>query len=350
MSSESQDIIFFDIEDKQEIIEQYVQGTRGVYLDLLDSMLVELTLNKHPEIPKGSSYLNEALQRIVEEKESRKNGVFIFYPWKDTLVRILDEEDFIFLRTVRNRNKIRTEEQSVLSGKCTGIIGLSVGYSVLMAMALERVCSHFKIADFDCLELSNLNRIYQPLTNIGLNKAIAAKRAVLELDPYLRIEIFEEGINENNIGDFIIGTRKLDLLVDECDSGFVKFLSRYFARENAIPVLMETSDRGVLDIERYDLDGNYPLLHGRFSEFPLDWSELKKLDKELLFASIDFNLVSKRGLESMSLIGEEIRTWPQLGSDVLSGGASVALVARKIFLGHIVESSRNYLDIESKFN
>ena len=52
----------------------------------------------------------------------------------------------------------------------------------------------------------------------------------------------------------------------------------------------------------------------------------------------------------MNLIGKEIRTWPQLGSDVLSGGASVALVARKIFLGHIVESSRNYLDIESKFN
>lgn len=350
MSSESQDIIIFDINKDQELIQQYTQGRRGIFLDFLNSMLNELALNKFPDIPKESLKLTETIEILVNQKESRQTGVFIYYPWKDTLVRVLDREDFIYLRTARNRNKIRFDEQEILSKKCVGIIGLSVGYSVLMAMALERVCSNFKIADFDEIELSNLNRIYQPLTNIGLNKAIAAKRAVLELDPYLSIEIFEDGINENNIEDFIIGKTKLDLLVDECDSGFVKFLSRYWARQNSIPVLMETSDRGVLDVERFDLDKEYPLLHGRFSEFPLDWTELRKLDKELLFASIDFDLVSERGLESMSIIGKEIRTWPQLGSDVLSGGATVAIVARKIFLGHKVESSRNYLDIESKFN
>lgn len=350
MPFESQDIIFFDIKDNHEFINEYISGERGVYLDQLESMLNELVLNKFPEISKDSNELQEKLQELVEQKESRVTGVYVFYPWKNTLVRILDEEDFVFIRTIRNRNKIRVDEQSQLSNKCIGIIGLSVGYSVLMAMALERVSSSFKIADFDCIELSNLNRIYQPISNIGLNKAIAAKRAVLELDPYLKVEIFDQGIHENNIIDFIVGSKKLDLLVDECDSGFVKILARYYAREYAVPVLMETSDRGVIDIERYDLDKNYPLLHGRFSEFELNWAELKKLDKQLLFASIDFTLASARGIESMGLIGKEIRTWPQLGSDVLSGGATISMVARKIFLGDYVESSRKYIDIESKFN
>jgi len=54
----------------------------------------------------------------------------------------------------------------------------------------------------------------------------------------------------------------LDLLVEECDSLDVKFLVREAARDRCIPVLMETSDRGVLDVERFDLEPQRPIFHG----------------------------------------------------------------------------------------
>jgi molybdopterin/thiamine biosynthesis adenylyltransferase len=350
MSTDAQDIVFLNTTEHSTLINEFTHGGSGRYLNLLDSMLEELTLNKYPKTQRGTDEFRNLIIEERNKKKTRVEGVFVLYPWSNTLLRILDEEDFVFLRTVRNRNKIRANEQEILNGKSIGIIGLSVGYSVLMAMALERVASNFKIADFDEIELSNLNRIYQPLTNIGINKAVAAKRAVLELDPYISIEIFTSGINQDNIQSFLTEGKKLDLLVDECDSGYVKYISRFFARMYGIPVLMETSDRGVLDIERYDLDGNYPLLHGRFSEFVNEIDELKKLDRELLLASIDFSKVSERGIESMGLIGKEIRTWPQLGTDVLSGGATLATAARKILLGMGIQSSRNYIDIESRIN
>ena len=42
----------------------------------------------------------------------------------------------------------------------------------------------------------------------------------------------------------------------------MKLLVREMARERRIPVLMETSDRGVLDVERFDLEPDRPIFHG----------------------------------------------------------------------------------------
>jgi len=43
-------------------------------------------------------------------------------------------------------------------------------------------------------------------------------------------------------------------VIEECDSLDMKFLVREAARDRQIPVIMETSDRGVLDVERFDLE------------------------------------------------------------------------------------------------
>jgi tRNA A37 threonylcarbamoyladenosine dehydratase len=348
MSPISENILYFETPNDKDLLEKFIISSGCSVVDLMPSMINEMVLNKFPQISSSDPEFNFLKEKLIEEKISRKEGVFVFYPWKNMIYRILDEEDFIFLRTNRNFPKISKQEQDYLKNRTIGIIGLSVGYSVLMALAIERVAGYFKIADFDNIELTNLNRIFQPIGNIGLNKAVAARRAILELDPFLKVEIFEEGVTMKNIEEFIIGDRKLDLLIDECDSGSVKYFSRYYARKNAVPVIMETSDRGVIDIERYDLDQNYPLLHGRFETFNISNSE--ELSRDILMASIDFSEVSERGMLSMSMIGKEIRTWPQLGSDVISGGGTVCLAARKVLLKQEVKSQRKYIDIESKFD
>jgi molybdopterin/thiamine biosynthesis adenylyltransferase len=348
MGTISENILYFETPRDKDLLEKFIISSGCTVVDLMPSMINELVLNKFPSVSFDSFDFQSIRENLIEEKISRKEGVFVYYPWKNRIFRILDREDFIFLRTCRNFPKISREEQEYLGNRTIGIIGLSVGFSVLMSLAIERAAGYFKIADFDQIELTNLNRIFQPIENIGLNKAIAARRAILEIDPYLKVEIFDNGITKGNIEEFLVGERKLDLLIDECDSGSVKYLSRYYARANAIPVIMETSDRGVIDIERYDLDQNYPLLHGRFKAF--DISNAESLSKEILMASIDFSEVSKRGKISMSMIGKEIRTWPQLGSDVLSGGGAVCIAAKKVLLKKEIKSQRKFIDIESKFD
>ena len=67
----------------------------------------------------------------------------------------------------------------------------------------------------------------------------------------MRVVVDPEGIHADNLATFLDG---LDLVVEECDSLDVKFMVREEARERRIPVIMETSDRGVLDVERFDLE------------------------------------------------------------------------------------------------
>jgi len=273
-------------------------------------------------------------------------GSWVYYPWNNTAIKILEKTEFIELRTARNRNKITEIEQTELSQKSVGIVGLSVGYSVFMSMVMERVSGHFKIADFDTLSMSNLNRLPFSLSHIGLPKVEIARRWALEIDPYLVIEVFEEGLHESNIIDFFKGQKTLDLVVDECDSGNVKLLLRIFSKKYGVPLLMETSDRGLLDVENYQL-AQEPIFHGRILESEID-DLLSKSSSEILMRFIDLTSASKRGVESMMEIGKSIDTWPQLASDVLHGGASVTIAARNVLLGNSIPSGRYFMDLQHK--
>src|SRR5262249_32643522 len=142
-----------------------------------------------------------------------------------------------------------------------GIVGLSVGQSVALTMALEGVGGAFRLADFDTLGLSNLNRLRAGVHDLGINKAILAARQLFELDPYLDVQIFPEGITDANLEAFFTVGGPLDLLVEECDDLYAKVRLREEARRRRIPVVMDTSDRGMIDVERFDREPGRPLFH-----------------------------------------------------------------------------------------
>lgn len=86
---------------------------------------------------------------------------------------MLPETEFTEVRTNRNRFKITPTEQTKLAGSRVGGIGLSVGQSVTVTMAMERSFSELRLTDFDTLELSNLNRIWTGVHNLDVPKVVA---------------------------------------------------------------------------------------------------------------------------------------------------------------------------------
>src|SRR5690606_14080404 len=152
-------------------------------------------------------------------------GLYIYYPWSNKLVHIVTQEEFIELRTSRNKHKITEEEQEKLSKATIGVIGLSVGQSVALTLAMERSFGTLRIADFDTLELTNLNRIRVGISSMGLPKTIVVAREIAEIDPFLKVELFNEGITDKNIDDFFGESKPLDLLIEECDSLPIKILA-----------------------------------------------------------------------------------------------------------------------------
>ena len=191
-------------------------------------------------------------------------------------MQILPEEEFIEVRTNRNHYKISPAEEKVLSTKKVGLIGLSVGQSVAVTLAMERGFGELRLADFFSLELTNLNRIRTGVHNLGLSKVISVAREIVEIDPFLNITCFTDGLTEENLDDFFHKGGDLDLLIDECDGLDMKVISRWKAREMRIPVVMEASDRGMIDVERFGLEPKRPLLHGMIED--LSPEKLKSLE------------------------------------------------------------------------
>lgn len=322
-------------------------------LDEIRSQTGELIKSRNPTKLYNSEILKEAVDAFFEGKNPDEYGNWFYYPWLGSLIHILPEKEFIEVRTNRNRNKITTEEQLELSTRKVGIIGLSVGQAVATTLALERICGELRIADFDILELSNLNRIRTGLKNLGLNKTISVAREIAEMDPYLKVICFNEGITHQNLDAFLTEGGKLDVLIDESDGLEIKITCRERARHFGIPVLMEASERGVVDVERFDLEPNRPILHGLLDGMDLEAAKNAKTNEEkvpFMMEIVGLDSLSDRMRSSILEIAQSITTWPQLASAVTYGGGITADICRRILLDQYRGSGRYIVDIADLVN
>lgn len=338
--------------DQRALRELLLTRSDVIVLDTLHHQLKELMKLQHPAEQLQEQEIEELIDKHLDLIPEWQYGVWVYYPWKNHLVHILDEDEFVQVRTNRNLYKITHEEQQILSTKKIGIIGLSVGQSVALTLAMERSFGELRIADFDQLEITNLNRLRTSLTNLGLKKTVIAAREIKEIDPYLKVVCYHKGITTNNLDHFLLDGGKLDVLVDECDSVEIKIHARLRSREWAIPVVMETSDRGLIDVERFDLNKDLPIFHGLIDEQVIQEflkGEMTPQQKmQLVMKIVDYEKLSDRMKMSLAQIGKTITTWPQLASSVVAGGAHLASIIRLILLGKIKHSFREYFDIEDR--
>jgi molybdopterin/thiamine biosynthesis adenylyltransferase len=317
--------------------------------DTIYSQLKDLVKGLNPKVIFNDVTIEEAITKHLNGTDLEEYGVWVYYPWAEKLVHMLDEKEFIQVRTGRNKHKITQEEQDLLIQKKIGVIGLSVGQSVSLTLAIERGCGELRIADFDLLDLTNLNRIRAGVSNVDLKKTVIVAREIAEIDPFLKVSCFHEGITDENIDAFITENGKLDLLIDECDGIDIKILCRLKARKYQIPVLMEASDRGTIDIERFDLEPSRPILHGYIEHLDVSKVKFLKTNEEkvpyiLPIAGVE--TLSTRMKASMMEIEQTITSWPQLASAVAYGGGITADLARRILLKQLSISGRFFVDIE----
>jgi molybdopterin/thiamine biosynthesis adenylyltransferase len=267
-----------------------------------------------------------------------------YYPWRRTVVGVLGPRAYRRVRLDRNRNLITSEEQDSFSSLRIGVIGLGVGHAIAHTLAVQGLCGKLRLADFDDLELTNLNRVPATLFDVGVNKAAAAARRIAELDPYLEVSVLSSGLTPDTVDEFLDG---LDIVVDECDSLDMKALVRQAARARRQPVLMATSDRGLVDVERFDLEPQRPIFHGLLGD--VDTEKLAGLtNREKIphvLRIIDAASLSPRGAASLIEVGYTLSTWPQLASDVALGATAIAEAVRRIGLGEPLSSGRVRVDV-----
>lgn len=342
---------FFRLSEKIEemAFETLLTNKSPFVSDFIEDQLREFIKFKNPQKKFTNEEIVSEINNHLGTTKIHNYGVWVYYSWSNRLVHILDEDEFVQVRTSRNQYKITPEEKSILVEKKIGVIGLSVGQSVSVTLAMERICGELRLADFDLLELTNLNRIRTGIHNLGLPKVYSVAREIAEIDPFIKVVCFPEGLTQENMDMFFTDGGNLDLLVEESDGFDIKILCRHKARDLRIPVIMEASDRCMVDVERFDLEPKRDILHGLVNHLDIDTLKKLKTNEEKIPYMLDvlgIDTASVRLKASMLEIEQTINTWPQLASAVTMGGGITADVSRRMLLNQFTDSGRYYVDIE----
>ena len=111
---------------------------------------------------------------------------------------------------------------------------------------------------------------------------------------------------------------------------------------------MDTSDSGLIDIERFDLEPERKIFHGLSSTTNIESLRNLTTDQKIpyLYEIINEHDMSVRLRASLVEIDETITGWPQLSSAVTSGSGMTTDVARRILLGQLKKSGRFSADAE----
>lgn len=286
--------------------------------------------------------------RIIEELDIA--DILIYYPWHKIAVHTVSEDIYYKLRTARNKNIITEKEQIKYRDLRIGIVGLSVGSNALSALVYTGGPKNIRIADFDTIEISNLNRIRATLLDIGKNKAIIAARNTWEVDPFAKIDIWENGVSDKTLKNFILKD-KIDLFIDTMDDLYLKIQARLLCKKYRIPVLMitENGDNTILDIERYDLE-DIPIFQGK-----VDSNNIKKYSKftqkqwlSLALKIIDPDYLTEEMQTSILNIGKSIAGVPQIATSVNIGGSAIAYAVRRIANNYKLPTGRYVIGLENK--
>jgi len=123
----------------------------------------------------------------------------------------------LFYKDAFERNiGILTElEQGVLKNSTVAVVGCG-GVGGIHIMNLVRTgIGALHIADMEDFEVANFQRqAGASVDTIGLNKAAVMKGMALAVNPHLNIKVFEEGVTDANMDEFLLGA---DVLVDGID-------------------------------------------------------------------------------------------------------------------------------------
>lgn len=127
----------------------------------------------------------------------------------------------------RNLGLVQPEEQENLRRATVAIAGLG-GVGGIHAVTLARIgIGNFHIADFDHFELHNFNRQSGAMmSTIGKTKCQVMKDMILDINPEANVLTFEEGINEENINNYLnnvdVGIDGLDYFAVDARDTFYK--------------------------------------------------------------------------------------------------------------------------------
>jgi len=139
-------------------------------------------------------------------------------------VRLTEDQIYRYSRNILLPEVGGVGQERLLRSRvfCLGVGGL--GSPIALYLAASGVGT-LGVADSDRVDITNLQRQVLHFTNdIGRPKTDSAKEKLTRLNPDIKVEVYDETINKNNICDII---RNYDIVIDGSDN----FPTRYLVND-----------------------------------------------------------------------------------------------------------------------
>lgn len=315
--------------------------------DIFESQLTELFEINHPYLIGTSDFASKLRDFIVARSgdDPAMAGDYIYYPWSGIVLHTVSESEQNRLRTNRMNNLLTRDEQKKLAAFSCGVAGLSFGNGIALSLVYSGAADTIKIADNDIFETTNLNRVRVGLTGVGQPKTEVTAREIYEISPYANVTIFDQGISEDTIDDFVSNPHPLGAIFDVVDDLGMKVRLRMAAKKAKVPVIMLTSleDSILVDVERYDLEPEREVFHGLLGGVAneLMTNTMTERDKaQYAMRIVGANHVSYRNLQSLSVVGQDLVSRPHLFGTVSIVCGLATYIAKRIALGEDMPSMR----------
>ncbi len=310
---------------------------------------------EHPESAECGLGREEYIKSILSGDGYWEYGKWVYFPWLNELRRYPDRDDWLLIRTERNRNLFTAEEHRILGGATIAAYGLSVGSNILISLAISGVGDKYILGDPDVIDPTNLNRMPANLKDVGTPKVDWVGRVVSEIDPYIH-QVHERGGFTDRSPKLLDSIEDLSIIVEEVDNISTKYAIRRYAseRHDPVPVLMGTDagHNAMIDIERYDTEARVRPFLGKVSRRLLDSLGAEPTDSEVRKATtrlVGVTNASPRLIESVMSIGRDTTGNPQLYSTSLAvAGLSVEAIRAILLQPDKIKSGRYRLRLGRK--
>jgi hypothetical protein len=323
--------------------------------DLFEDLYVQYTVIKNPRYFNVAADRKEKLIQKIKKKLQKDRifsyGSWVVLPSRSEIYHLLNQNDYLDFRTIRNRNLITYDEQKTLYNKKILFIGMSVGSQVLLTFVRMGIGNRLVLVDADNVEIHNMNRTNFFIQDIGNKKVEVMQSQVNSIDPYIDVDAVGEYVNDSNLKKLL---EDVDLVVDSFDDFAMKIKLRKVAKRLKIPVLsgFDISRGAMVIAERYDTEKNLDLkfyLNGYTEEEILSVKQKGLREKTNVFIQIiGKKYHDKRMLDSVYEVGKKLTGYPQLSVATSLASSMWTVSAIDILLGKVRKSLRAYINLEEE--
>jgi molybdopterin/thiamine biosynthesis adenylyltransferase len=187
--------------------------------------------------------------------------------------------------------------QEKLASATVLIVGMGgLGSPAAMYLASAGV-GHLILADFDNVELSNLQRqIIHSNDDIGRAKVDSAYDTLKRLNPEVTITRFKQKLNEEILNELV---PQVSLVIDGCDNFETRFAVNRSCVQHHTPLVSGAAIRFEGQVSVFSNDGNSPCYHCLYKE---EGEELQTCSENGVLAPVTGLIGSIQAIEAIKVL------------------------------------------------